>query len=534
MPDAAAITVESSHVEVVAGVAFATGGVQIRTADGLFEADSATLDLASGEIVGERVTVSVCDCPGPDPWSVSARHVEFLPDHVVRFRGAWLRVLDHRVLPLPAGSIPLARRSGFLAPSAGWAYDGLRVQVPVYVTLGPSADATLTPEVRTRRGPRLLAEQRYATRSGGGTTGGALGYDLLASDWRGGVDWTHQDGGRVGFATIGRLTTDSDVPRDYGDAFLARRQPWNEVRALGWAGPAEVAVDVFQSDLPMLHSASVAARPGAAVLPGGFVVGGEGALGAVARGDGDVGGVLAGDLSVARPVLLGPVRVVPSLAGAGGLAFAGAPDPEDAVVGQVESVLLAWHTGPGGLARVEPGVVARYVLTPDGATPFVGPMLRWRAAGRLGATGLTTVVGVDGTATVDAWASHGAFSTWGHAALADGVLGPSWAGAAGEVGPVRASAGWLFADASAIRQPDTVVHDLHQVRTDVAWTLPGRASVFQVGASGAYDLDGSAFLSRVVSLRWTHPTECLSLGVEGRFDTDRPFPDMSLRIQARP
>lgn len=534
MPDPAPIVVESTQIEILDGVAYASGGVRIKSPDGLFEADSATLDLATGKITGERVLVTVCDCPGPDPWSVAARHVELVPDEVVRFRGGWLRVLDRRVVPLPAGSIPLERRSGLLAPSAGFAYDGLRVQAPIYVTLGRSADATFTPEIRTRRGPRLLAEQRYATRTGSGTTGATLGYDWIEDGWRGGVDWVHQDGGPVGFASVGRLTTDPDVPRDYGDAFLARRQPWSEVRTLGWAGPAEVAVDVFQSEVPMLNAASVAARPGAVVLPGGFVAGGEGSVGAVTRTTGGLGGLLAGDLSVSRPVRLGPVRVVPSLVGAGGLAFAGAPDPDDALVGQVESVLLAWHAGPHGLARVESGAVARYTVTPDGSEPLLAPMLRWRASGPQGATGLTAVIGVDGEGTLDAWASHGAFSTWGHLALADGALGPSWAGATGDLGPVRASAGWLFADASALRQPAATPHDLHQVRTDVAWTLPGRASVFQIGAAGAYDLDGASFLSRAVSLRWTHPTDCLSIGVVGRFDTDRPLPDVSLAIHARP
>lgn len=534
MPESETVIVESAHVEVIDGVAYASGGVTIRSPDGLIEADSATLDLATGRVIGDGVMVSVCDCPGPDPWSVTARHAEFVPEDVVRFRGAWLRVLDRRVLPLPAGSLPLARRSGLLAPDVGWAYDGFRVQTPIYLTMGPSADATLTPEVRTIRGPRLLAEQRYATRSGAGTTGGALGYDRLAGSLRGGVDWSHHDGGRAGYATTGRLTTDPDVPRDYGDAFLARRQPWNEVRALGWAGPAEVAVDVFQSDQPSLQSVELAARPGATVLPGGFAVGGEASVAAEVDAEGDVGGVVGGDLSVARPVRVGPVRFAPSLAGTGGVGLVGARDPDDALVGQLETVLLAWHAGPRGLARAEAGAVARYTLTSDGGAPLIGPLLRWRASGPLGSTGLTAVVGVDGQATVDLWASRGAFATWGHAAYAEGGLLPSWAGAAGDVGPVRASAGWLFAGAASLRQPAAEQHDLHQARADVAWTLPGRASPLRVGAAGVYDFDGDAFLSRALSVRWTHPTGCLAVGVVGRFDADRPLPDVALSIQARP
>ena len=131
-------------------------------------------------------------------------------------------------------------------------------------------------------------------------------------------------------------------------------------------------------------------------------------------------------------------------------------------------------------------------------------------------------------------ASRGAFSTWGHGAYADGVLQPSWAGATGDLGPVRASGGWLFAAAAFLRQPAPTPHDLHQAKADVAWTLPGRASPLRIGAAGVYDFDGEAFLSRSVSARWTHPTGCLAVGVVGRFDADRPLPDVSLSIQARP
>ena len=112
MPEAATVTVESAHVEVVGGVAYASGGVTIHSPDGLFQAESAALDLATGRVIGDGVMVSVCDCPGPDPWSVSARHVEFVPDEVVRFRGGWLRVLDRRLPPAP---VPFSGYGGLLS-----------------------------------------------------------------------------------------------------------------------------------------------------------------------------------------------------------------------------------------------------------------------------------------------------------------------------------------------------------------------------------------------------------------------------------
>jgi len=90
------------------------------------------------------------------------------------------------VLPLPWAYLPLGeRRSGFLVPRVESSYlTGLALHEPLFITLGQSADLTLTPGWFLGgagvRGPRLLTELRYAPSEGtaGRALLGAL-YDLL-------------------------------------------------------------------------------------------------------------------------------------------------------------------------------------------------------------------------------------------------------------------------------------------------------------------------------------------------------------------
>ena len=191
--------------------------------------------LDADTLQGGDLTVTVCRCEVPT-WDVTARAVTVELDEVARFTGGWIRVCEQRVLPVPAGIVPLAeRRSGLLPPRIGYGQDGVIAAQPVFLTLGESADLTAEPEWRQARGLRGRGTLRYALAPGGegGQLDGALGYDQSQSRWRGAASVQHGWGpGPVWSAVDARYQSDPDYLADYGEDFLSRAAPWMESRAL--------------------------------------------------------------------------------------------------------------------------------------------------------------------------------------------------------------------------------------------------------------------------------------------------------------
>lgn len=132
---------------------------------------------------GARLTL--CDCPsgGAPSWEVTARRADVVPGDRAILSWAVLRVTPrflfvHRPVPvlvLPWLYLPLGdRQSGLLLPEVRSTYaTGFALAVPLFVTLGESADATLTAEYafgRTGgdvakgavRGPGARLELRWA------------------------------------------------------------------------------------------------------------------------------------------------------------------------------------------------------------------------------------------------------------------------------------------------------------------------------------------------------------------------------------
>jgi LPS-assembly protein len=78
--------------------------------------------------------------------------------------GGVLRFYGVPILGAPRMSFPLTdeRKSGWLPPSFGLdSKSGLQTSIPYYWNIAPNRDATLTPEISTRRGPSLASEFRY-------------------------------------------------------------------------------------------------------------------------------------------------------------------------------------------------------------------------------------------------------------------------------------------------------------------------------------------------------------------------------------
>lgn len=199
----------------------------------------------------EELSLVPCECDFKNPgWSIGSNHavVDTEADRVA-ISNAVVRIGKVPVLWLPWISLPLTdRQSGLLFPyiTPSSPLTGFSLEQPVFVTLGRSADVTLTPGLFTGAfpnekgvqnptgvaGPRLNTEFRYApsTRAAGRAVLGLL-YDFRTKrdvenptlrvpgtfrGWRGELSWLHtQDfdhgfGARVDF----NGHSDGDYNRD--------------------------------------------------------------------------------------------------------------------------------------------------------------------------------------------------------------------------------------------------------------------------------------------------------------------------------
>lgn len=138
----------------------------------------------------ERLSLVPCDCNADKPsWSITASSA-VIDDEAKRVSvvSPVVRVKQVPVLWLPWLSLPMTdRQTGLLFPRVGYSQlNGFGVEAPVFITLGRSADVTVTPGYFSGgqgtyglAGPRLSSELRYvpSRRARGRLTLGVL-YDL--------------------------------------------------------------------------------------------------------------------------------------------------------------------------------------------------------------------------------------------------------------------------------------------------------------------------------------------------------------------
>ncbi len=134
---------------------------------------------SDGHLKLQDARLTLCDCPGgaAPSWEVTAREADVIPGERAILRWPVLRItprfllIDHPVpvLVLPWLYLPLAdRKSGVLIPTFGsTGASGFSVAEPLYLTLGRSADATLTPEYAFGRARGDLRDGKPAVRGPG-------------------------------------------------------------------------------------------------------------------------------------------------------------------------------------------------------------------------------------------------------------------------------------------------------------------------------------------------------------------------------
>jgi hypothetical protein len=507
--------------------------------------------LADGTLAGTGVVVSPCDCDRP-PISVQAKDVRVRVGDEASFRGGWIRLFDVPVVPVPAGTLPLSRRSGLLPPSLGYGDDGFRASIPLYLTLGPSGDATFTPEVRTERSERLLGEGRYAIQGGTGIFEGAAGWDRVTGSPREAASLAHQASrGTTGAAVRAQVLSDPDYLSDYSDVFLARTTPWIESRAWVAGGPAEAWLDGFQYDPTAIQRVGAAvAMPGQA-LPGGFATDLElASLAGFSDTLSGAGGWVGAAAAVRRATWLGPLRATPELRGgmSGDAAYPGA---EDAAWGEarLELAVPVWRDLRHGRETIEPVVSVTggsgqladppgsgLLLGDRGAPPLsdhvppwsVDPELRWRRGGAIeirgGGSFTAEHIGVAASGTFGAGEWHG-FAQAEQADVRFAAPNLAYAGVGWARGVTSASVAGLYATPPELAQP------LSAAMISVGFAAPAS---LRWQASTLIDPVAPEWKSGLLDVRWTHPARCLSVDGQLRVDSDLPLPTFKLSFDWQP
>jgi len=153
------------------------------------------------ELQGSSLTtlynVDYTSCsPGNSDWMLKSSSVELNQDSGIG--GAYNVVLSFMHVPffyLPYISFPIndERKSGFLTPSFSRSTtSGNELEMPYYINLSPSTDATFTPRYLSRRGAQLGGELRYLrSYSHGQLDFEYLPDDQLYKDQRGMLSYNH-------------------------------------------------------------------------------------------------------------------------------------------------------------------------------------------------------------------------------------------------------------------------------------------------------------------------------------------------------
>ncbi len=211
--------------------------------------------LDADRSIATGATYSSCtpDGGGTPDWILRADKVglDFERNEGVA-EGAKLRFLGVTLLSLPRLSFPLtdARKSGWLPPAITLDNrSGLQVGVPYYWNIAPNRDATLTPQLASRRGAGLDAEYRYLEPAFRGLLhANVLPYDLVAGRSRYALDVRHEGRTRSGWDLWVRSlrVSDDDYWKDFPrilqlnaprllptDLRASRTRDWS---ALPWLG----------------------------------------------------------------------------------------------------------------------------------------------------------------------------------------------------------------------------------------------------------------------------------------------------------
>ncbi|NMC73697.1 MAG: LPS-assembly protein LptD [Geobacteraceae bacterium] len=232
-------------------VATAEGNILVRKEENTIHGDSASFNLETGkgEITNGRLFVhqgnfrvtgrkllktgpddyrieggSFTTCDGDVPsWKFSAAELDVTREEYAVGRHALFYIKDIPLLYLPYIVYPVkeTRQSGFLLPRIGNSTKkGFFLELPYYLVVSPSREATIYLDVMTSRGVGAGTEYQYIMRSGGhGELNAFLMYDTEKDMTRGTLAAKHQQSfsPTLSFTADISLTLDRDFFRDFGE-----------------------------------------------------------------------------------------------------------------------------------------------------------------------------------------------------------------------------------------------------------------------------------------------------------------------------
>lgn len=545
--------------------------VQFRDGKGL-KVSAETLNMsANGEQVNiTDVSATTCDCEGTSPWSVRATSATWQPGDWIALQGAQVEVFERPVTPPFPTTIPLSRRSGLLAPTLSWGYDGPLIATPLYLTGGRSFDLTVTPEVRPLHGTRVHLDPRWALKTSTGDYRATVGWDGWEKQFRGafsGLSTWKQ--GIWAWQSETDWLSDLSVRQDYNDRWLDRSRTWTESRWLLSGYGVELAGRTVQhADETLQSPLDLAFRQAARSLPGGFLLSGTvGTMQGVITDDlmnpGPWSGTAFGTTTLTRPTRAGPTQFTPRITTGLDSAFdasssrgSGRPVASGFGIVGTHAALPLWRDGAHHFERLEPFVDAEVGLDSgrtgdaldanaitDKLVWKVEPGVSWRRS----ESGALFEVYAQAPITQDGWAGHarvrfttGPWQLRGQlqtrpteltgADVPEVELATLSTGFDAEA--LSASLRWIWADIEPTSRLPSLKAHLGSGR--LRWRLPAAANVIELTGGADVDLVATALQSTQAGLIYTHPTGCLRLGAEARFAVDRPLPDVSLVVDIRP
>ncbi|HWP34037.1 MAG TPA: LPS assembly protein LptD, partial [Thermodesulfobacteriota bacterium] len=175
----------------------------------------------------ERGGFSSCICARGGPsWSITGRRIRVTVGGYAFVQWPAFRIKGIPVLALPYGIFPVRteRTSGLLLPRLSHSdRHGFGYEQPLFLTFGPSQDATISAKYMTRRGLAWLAEYRYAfSETTTGIWQGSFLRDRIEERDRGDLRVRHTQRlpGALDLRADINVVSDREFPVDFGDSLL--------------------------------------------------------------------------------------------------------------------------------------------------------------------------------------------------------------------------------------------------------------------------------------------------------------------------
>ncbi len=190
------------------------------------------------DIEDGRFTTCLCKDGGPPSWSVRGEQVNVDVEGYGRVHQGRFEVLGHPVFYLPYGLFPVRRerQTGLLFPRFGYSNRrGFQVELPLYVNINRSMDATVAVDVETAARVGALGEYRYA----------------LSKDTAGEINGSYfneQIRGASSKDIVNRNIADPNIPVNRWSAGMIHDQ-WLPYGVHGFADVFRVSDDLFLREI---------------------------------------------------------------------------------------------------------------------------------------------------------------------------------------------------------------------------------------------------------------------------------------------